>query len=156
MSEDKHLEEKEKLEAEIARSLSVVKVKEVHKQIEDVEKLRKQASIKSISERILSLIEICNGLSIGTVEAKKENPHITSDMKIEGNDGAGKMLLTAKTLYDSICFDLQRTIDVKKEDFDRLFPKIELDFTTYGSVAPSLVCLKIQLIDMKNYCLRLL
>jgi hypothetical protein len=48
MSEDKHLEEKEKLESEIARSLSVVKMKEVHKQIEDIEKLRKQASIKSI------------------------------------------------------------------------------------------------------------
>jgi hypothetical protein len=33
--------EKEELDAEIARSLSVLKMKEAHKQIEDVEKLRK-------------------------------------------------------------------------------------------------------------------
>jgi len=52
MGEDKHLKEREKLEAEISRSLSVAKIKEAYKQIEDIEKLRKQASIKSISERI--------------------------------------------------------------------------------------------------------
>lgn len=34
--------EKEKLDAEISRSLSVVKMKEAHKQIVDVEKLRKK------------------------------------------------------------------------------------------------------------------
>jgi hypothetical protein len=40
----KRLEEKEKWDAEAARSLSVVKLKKVHKQIEDIEKLRKTLS----------------------------------------------------------------------------------------------------------------
>jgi len=70
MSKDKPLEEKEKLEAEIERSLSVVKMKEVHKQIEEIEKLRKQATVKSICERILHCVEVSKSLAGFLVKAK--------------------------------------------------------------------------------------
>lgn len=156
MSEDKHLEKREKLEAEIERSLTVVKVKEAHKQIEDIEKLRKQASIRSISERV----SFCTGLSKGFVdsitEIMKEDPSLKLDWKLKDNGFSRKMVNTIMAMYESIRFDLQRTIDIKKEDFDRLFPKTEYDFATYGLIAPNLLCLNMQLTDMKNYCKRLL
>ena len=52
VEKDKRFTEKEKLEAEIARSLSVVKMKEAHKQIEDIERSRKKAAFQSIIARI--------------------------------------------------------------------------------------------------------
>ena len=48
VEKDKGFPEQKKLEAEIARSLSVVKMKEAHKQIEDIERSRKKAAIQSI------------------------------------------------------------------------------------------------------------
>ena len=156
-SEDKHLEEKEKLEAEIGRSLSVVKIKEVHKQIEDIEKLRKQASIKSICERITFCLEISKALAVELVEIGKDKHYEKSfGLKLIDSDSTKRFLDSIKAMYESILFDLQKTIDVKKEDFDRLFPKIEFNFSTYESIAPNMNCLDIQLIDMRNYCLRLL
>jgi len=158
MSEDKHLEEKDKIETEIIRSLSVAKMKEAHKQIEDIEKLRKQASISSISGRVSFCIGMIKGLMDGIAKAKRGNPNQKFDLKIGVSDSTKKMLNTIMAMYESICFDLQRTIDIKKEDFDRLFPKIKIEssFTTYSSIVPDLICLRMQLIDMNYYCLRLL
>jgi len=155
MSEDKHLEEKEKLDAEISRSLSVVKVKEAHKQIEDIEKLRKQASIKSICERISFCLNKSNSIVHGLIETRKEKSK-RLNIKLTDSGSTKKYMNHIIAIYESICFDLQRTIDIKKEDFDRLFPKIEFNFSTYESIIPNLNCLSMQLIDMKNYCLRLL
>jgi len=157
MSEDKHLEEKEKLEAEISRSLSVVKVKEAHKQIEDIEKSRKQASIKSICERITFCLGISTALVHELVEIGKDKQYEKSfGLKLADSDYTERFLDSIKAMYESILFDLQKTIDIKKEDFDRLFPKIEFNFSTYRSIAPKMNCLSMQLIDMRNYCLRLL
>jgi len=160
MSEDKHLEEKEKLEAEISRSLSVVKMKEVHKQIEDIEKLRKQATIKSICKRISYCTKISEFLVKAVkkaeekVEDQKLNFELTLKIKVDGF--TSEILKSITKIYESIYFDFQKTLDIKKEDLDRLFPKVELDFTTYESIVPNLISLCMQLSDMKNYCLRLL
>jgi ribosomal protein S20 len=54
-SKDKRLEEKEKLEAELQRSLAAAKVKATHKQIENTEKSRKRATVLSICKRIDNL-----------------------------------------------------------------------------------------------------
>ena len=70
----KRLKEKEKLDAEVARSLSVVKVKEAHKQIEEVEKLRKKSAITSIIERLNFNIGFCKTIASTLSEIKKENP----------------------------------------------------------------------------------
>jgi len=156
MSKDKHLEEKEKLDAEISRSLSVVKMKEAHKQIEDIEKLRKQASIRSICRRILFCLEMSKTLVQTLIEIRKKTPNQKLDWKLTDSDSTKKYVDNIMAIYESICFDLQRTIDVKKEDFDRLFPKTGFDFSTYESIIPNLTCLNMQLVDMENYCLRLL
>jgi hypothetical protein len=156
MSKDKHLEEKEKLEAEISRSLSVVKMKEVHKQIEDIEKSRKQASIKSICERISFCLDMSKILSSTLIEIRKKNPNWKLNWEMSESSSTKKFLNSIMAMYESICFDLQRTIDIKKEDFDRLFPKTEFNFSTYESIIPNLWCLNMQLLDMQNYCLRLL
>lgn len=152
MSKDKHLKEREKLEAEISRSLSVVKMKEAHKQIEDIEKLRRQASIKSVCERISLCIEINRAM----IDAfQKEHPKATN-MKIKDSGFVSKYLDKVIAIYGSIYFDLQKTINIKEEEFNRLFPKTEYNFDTYESVKINLLCLNIQLMDMKKYCLRLL
>jgi hypothetical protein len=157
MSEDKHLEEREKLEAEIERSLSVVKMKEAHKQIEDIEKLRKQASIKSINERIIYCLEMNKRFANIMIEMRNDKQYEKIfDLKLAISDSIKRHLDSIKAMYESICFDLQKTIDIKGEDFDRLFPKIELNFSTYASIVPNLNCLTMHLVDMKNYCLRLL
>jgi hypothetical protein len=49
---DKRLKQKEVLEAEIERSMSVVREKQAHMQIEEVEKIRKKPAILSIIDRI--------------------------------------------------------------------------------------------------------
>jgi hypothetical protein len=156
MSEDKHLEEKEKLEAEISRSLSVVKMKEAHKQIEDIEKSRKQASIKSICERIAFCLEMSNAVVNPLVEIRDKNPNQRFNWEIKDSDSIKKYLDTIMAMYESIYLDLQKTIDIKKEDFSRLFSKMKFNFTTYKPIITDLTCLNIQLADMKNYCLRLL
>jgi len=153
MSKNRHLE-KEKLEAEIARSLSVVKMKEAHKQIEDIEKLRKQASIRSISERVSLCHGTCTGFANAVIEAKKADPSLRSDVKIEDDAHSRRFINSVMTLYESIRFDLQKTLDIKKEDFEKLFPEIILDSSTYDSTTTDLACLNIQLADMKAYCLR--
>lgn len=55
-SKGKWLEETEKLEAELERSLAVAKVKAAHKQIEETEKLRKRSVTYSICRRITILL----------------------------------------------------------------------------------------------------
>lgn len=155
MSKDKHLEEKEKLDTEISRSLSVVKMKEAHRQIEDIEKLRKQASIKSVYQRISFCLEMSKALTNAILDTKKRFPNLELDWTTD-TESTKKYLDTIMATYESICLDLQRTIDIKKEDFDRLFPRIEFNFSTYESIIPNLGCLSMRLIDMQNYCLRLL
>jgi hypothetical protein len=155
-TKDKRLEEKEKLDAEIARSLSVVKMKEAHKQIEDFEKLRKQSSIKSISKRILFSYDMIHALTSAIQDIAKQDP--ASDLNSPLPDkGVVKIYLTnIVRTYDSIRFDLQRNADISKEDFERLFPRVNTEFTTFSLVNPLLQCLSMQMVDIDNYCLRLL
>ena len=62
MSKDKHLKEREKLEAEISRSLSVAKMKAAHKQIEEIEKSRKRSVILSTIQRLDVNITLYQGI----------------------------------------------------------------------------------------------
>lgn len=155
MSEEKYSKEIEKLQAEIERSLHVVKMKEAHKQIEEIEKLRKQASITSICKRIKHYDSLLSAVYKTSLEFKKEHPDFF-ESKITENSSVKLFLDQYIKMYKSIRFDLQRTINIKKEDFDRLFPEIKFDFTTYDSILTVLISVRIQTTDMLNYCLRLL
>ena len=155
MSEEKYSKEIEKLQAEIKRSLHVVKMKEMHKQIEEIEKLRKQASITSICKRIKHYSSLLLVVHNTSLEFKKKNPDFFKS-KITESDPIKPILDQITKMYESIRFDLQRTINIKKEDFDRLFPEIKFDFTTYDSIPTVLISVHIQITDMLNYCSRLL
>ena len=155
MSKDKRLEEKEKLDAEVARSLSVVKVKEAHKQIEDIEKLRKQSSIKSIVERLSFNIEISRGI-VEAITKIREKSKTYLKYKLTNDDSTKQYVDRITATFESIRFDLQRNIDVNEEDFERLFPKIKASFDTINLVIPYLNCLNVQMVDMRSYCQRLL
>ena len=154
---DNRLKEKEKLDAEIARSLSVVKVKEAHKQIEDVEKARKKSAITSIRMRLDSNMMMAKGVMDGVSEGQKINPKISlKKVIIKSGDGTNEMINMIISTFESIRFDLEENINVNKQDFDILFPKISLNFDTYDSIIPNLTCLSIHMNDLKHYCLRLL
>jgi hypothetical protein len=154
--EDKNHKEIEKLEREIERSLNVVKMKELHKQIEDIERLRKQISIRSINERILLCFDVSKGVMNALLELKEKDTYHVFSQKIPIGNSTLKAVTTIITTYESICFDLQRTLDIKKEDFDKLFPKIDFIPITYDQIPSNLNCLNLRLMDMRNYCLRLL
>ena len=151
----KRLEEKEKWDAEVERSLSVVKLKEAHKQIEEVEKLRKHDAILSINDRITSLSKYCTNMTSVIHDLGKDNPKEKMNEYSLGS-ATLKYANTALTFYQSIRLDIERNIDVGKENFDKLFPILEIDTSNFGSLCTSLVCMFYQLEDMTNYLKRLL
>ena len=158
MSEDrgKRLEEKERLDAEVARSLSVVKVKEAHKQIGDIEKLRKKQSIKSIIERLNYNLKSSKAIVSALIKMRNKTPQKKLDFELTSRSSTKKYVDLIVSTFESIIFDLEKTIGLNKQDFDRLFPKLELNFDTYNSVISNLNCLNHRMTDLKNYCLRLL
>jgi hypothetical protein len=148
--------DKEKLDAEIARSLSVVKLKEARKQIEDVEKLRKKSAILSINQRLDFSMRITKEMVDLLIDMKKDYPEALFDSKISPEFVTESVLGTVLQTYESIRFDLQRNIDVKNEDFERLFPRPIMNFDSWNQVINTLGCILMQMHDMKMYCLRLL
>lgn len=152
---DKRLEEKEKWDAEVARSLSVVELKKAHKLIEDVEKLRKRDAIKSIRERLLLLERYCQRGHNAFNELSKKYKDIDSS-ELLANGHVPKIATSISSMYESIRLDFQKTLELSKEDFDRLFHKVEIDASTYGKLDTSLGCLDMQINDMISYLIRLL
>lgn len=61
----------------------------------------------------------------------------------------------AVSTYQSIRFDLQKTIDVEQDNFDHLFPLLKLDLDNYSMLKSSVMCMIIQLEDMIVYTKRL-
>jgi hypothetical protein len=162
-SKDKRLEDKEKLETEITRSLSVAKMKETHKQIEDIEKSRKKTTVQSIIDRItLSMatnIAIVNGLDV-VIKASKEK-HKDKEKEVEAilnqelDDENLKVYFTAPIEnYESIRLDIQRNCEIK--DFDKLFPRLQNKSKSPNSITSFLPILDFQLADMQLYLKRML
>jgi len=148
-SKDKRLEEKEKLESEIERSLAVARMKQAHKTIEDVEKTRRRSAMISLCKRIDYLIAMIrsfnlrmlgqsylNEITIGTPTAEEAQHYIST--------------------YESIRYDLKKSLDIKDEDMEKLFPKIEVRFGDRFSVIGRLTNINDQLHDMRLYCERML
>ena len=124
---DKRLEDKEKLETEIARSLSVVKMKEAHRQIEDIEKSRKKAIVQSLIERISLTTTMNKELSTGfarAIEEAKRDPEypknfVDSVLNAEVNEGGLRIILDSVWQnYESIRFIFKRIIAVKMTSTD--------------------------------------
>jgi hypothetical protein len=89
--------------------------------------------------------------------AAKNYPSLDlDDIRIEEGSSMRKVPDTIISMYKSVRFDLQRILDIKQEDYDRLFPNMEPNIDSFGSVQTDFSCLGMQLKDMEKYCSRLL
>jgi hypothetical protein len=146
-TKDKRLEETKRLEVEVHRSLAVVKMKEAHKAIEDAEKSRKRSAVLSIIGRISFHAEGLLNCTITMMALYK--PYDTSDpIKEEVRN----YLMT----YESLRYDLKKTTEINDEDFEKLFPKLEVKSADMSSVLDGLHAMSRQDIDMLHYLTRML
>jgi hypothetical protein len=148
-SKDKRLEEAEKTNAEVTRSLQVAEMKKAHKLIEDVEKERKRSPIQSVCGRLTShtkwLITLSKSVTEDINEGKVFNPQV--------------YLSTVENItqmYESIRYDYKKTLELKDEDFEHLFPKIGVKLYSGIEFGTSLSNIAEQEIHMKLYCNRFL
>lgn len=148
-NKDKRSEETEKMIAETERSIAVAMTKRAHKLIEDAEKSRKRSSILSIRNRLAA--------HLGLVLAFRESIIIDIEMqKLAPGQRTTPDLRNVVKMYESIRFDLQKTLSIKDEDFEKLFPKIEINLGSYKLASSSLDNMAVQMRDMKIYCERML
>jgi hypothetical protein len=145
---EKRIEEKEKLEAEVERSLAVARMKEAHMKIEDIEKVRKRSALLSVRKRI------ANTMTDFTNEAKILNETESTNLAIDPRTEA--YLLDDERTYRSVRADFQKTLEIKDEDMKKLFPEIEIERDTSSNAGTSLLCIVYQLADMNVYCERML
>jgi hypothetical protein len=113
-----------------------------------------RSAMKSVSQRInkhcLDIKKIADAL----VEAQCNNPN--SSLNQPFDSAKSSMLKTVivnmvKT-YESIRNDVEKIVDVKGVDFENMFPKLDVNFETYYTIAISLLNLIYQLQCMKIYC----
>lgn len=146
-SKENRLEEKNRLEAELERSLAVAKVKEAHRQIEQTEKLRKRPIAQSICKRIDSFMAAL--MPMMNVLSKPEYQELqTSEPAISTVDMFDQ-------LYTSISYDFQKSLDVGNESMQRMFPTITVRKDTLSHAIIDLLNVCTQLQQMKSYCERL-
>ena len=79
-----------------------------------------------------------------------------ANKKVTTGSFIGSNIDFVKKTFESIKFDLKRSIGINDRDFDNLIPNISLDFETYQSSKNTIFCLMLHLRDMRAYCLRLL
>jgi hypothetical protein len=148
-NKDRRLEEKEKLEAEAERSIAVAKMKQAHKLIEDTEKSRKRSAVMSICKRIENQIKDIQSLIDAMDKTQAVLPPTRGTVFGEAIEGIFRT-------YDSVRYDIQKTLEIKDDDFAKLFPKKEPNTQSIPLAKTSLVLLWDQLRDMRIYCERLL
>lgn len=153
-TKEKRLEEKEKLEAELERSYAVAKMKEAHKQIEDIERLRKRSAAQSICTRISILFS-----NIVTLTNTLNNPkyrNVRNYMKLPLPEGIILAIQQFEQTYTSITYDFQRSLDMNQETFAKMFPIAEVRKDTVLHARLDLANLRNQLNQMAAYCQRIL
>lgn len=148
-SKEKRLEEKEKWEVEAARSIAVARVKEAHKLIEDAEKNRKRSTIFSINDRLLTHTKLVIGLNsvLSKSKSKFADYEITPAQRVYIKD--------LVKIYESIRYDLQKAMEMKDEELEKLFPKLEVDFGEFIVTLVGLQSIVNQMIDMSLYSKRM-
>jgi len=114
----------------------------------------KRSAIQSISQRINKHCGDIKKIADALVEAQYNNPK--SSLNQSFDSAKSRMLKTVivnmvKT-YESIRNDVGRIADVKGVDFENMFPKLDVNFETYYTIAVSLLNLIYQLQFMKIYC----
>ncbi len=147
---DKRLQEKEKLEAELDRSLAVAKVKAAHKQIEDTEKSRKRPVALSICKRIEAFFKWI----MPTVELINKPQYLQQQLQI--SESAISIVKQFEQLYTSIRYDFQKSLDIGDEAMEKMFPTIAVKKDTLDHIGNDLLGICSQLAQMRSYCERLI
>lgn len=114
----------------------------------------KRSAIKSISQRINKHCGDIKKIADALVEAQYNNPK--SSLNQPFDSAKSSMLKTVivnmvKT-YESIRNDVERIADVKGVNFNNMFPKLDVNFETYYTIAISMLNLIYQLQYMRIYC----
>ena len=113
-----------------------------------------RSAIQSISQRINKHCLGIKKIADAMVEAQYNNPK--SSLNQPFDSAKSSMLKTVivnmvKT-YESIRNDVERIADVKGVDFNNMFPKLDVNFETYYTIAISMLNLIYQLQYMRIYC----
>jgi len=114
----------------------------------------KRSAIQSISQRINKHCGDIKKIADAIVEAQNNNPKSSLNQLF---DSAKSRMLrtvivnTVKT-YESIRNDVGRIADFKGVDFENMFPKLDVNFETYYTIAISMLNLIYQLQYMRIYC----
>jgi hypothetical protein len=113
-----------------------------------------RSAIKSIGQRINKHCGDIKKIADAIVEAQYNNPK--SSLTQPFDSAKSRMLKTVIVnmvkSYESIRNDVKRIADVKGVAFDEMFPKLDVNFETYYTIAVSLLNLIYQLQYMKIYC----
>jgi hypothetical protein len=117
-----------------------------------------RSALQSISQRINKHCGEIKRLSDALVEAQNNNPKFSLNKPFDSTKS--KMLKTVlvnivKT-YESIRCDLGKIAHDKISDFENMFPKLDINFENYYTIAISMLNLIYQMQYMKIYCHTLL
>jgi hypothetical protein len=124
-------------------------MKRAHKEIEDLEKQRKRACILSICTRLTEHAKDVLNTGTSVIEALNANPK--NDLK------AYKYRLEClNKMYASVCYDFKKNLEIKEEDYQKLFPNMEIKLEDNSDKVQNLIEMAKQLIHMRTYCDRML
>jgi hypothetical protein len=149
-STEKRQEQKERIQAEIERSLKVVEMKQTHAQIEEIERSRKKAAVLSVLMRLANAGSLIKGVYDELVKAKL--PEELKDKKVDAEPN--ESFIYIQKYYESIREDLKNSLDLPEDNFEKTFPRIEMKYDSFNTLLMTLVCLTSQIADMKAYCMR--
>jgi hypothetical protein len=110
--------------------------------------------IQSISQRIDKHCLDIKKIADAMVEAQYNNPKssLTKPFDSAKSSMLKTVIVNMVKTYESIRNDVGRIAYVKSVDFDEMFPKLDVNFETYYTIAVSLLNLIYQLQYMKIYC----
>ena len=113
----------------------------------------KRSAIQSIGERLDKHCGEIKNLADALDAAQNKNPKFSVNQPFDS--GKSSLLKTVMVnmlkIYKSIRCDLRRVVHVKGVDFEKMFPKLGINFKTYYTVAISMLNLIYQMQYMKIY-----
>ena len=112
----------------------------------------KPSEIQSISKRINKHCEEINKLKHALEKAQKNNMKFSLNQTFNSASMLKTVLVNMERTYKSIRRDFGRIVHANGMDFENMFPKLDINFETYYTIAVSMLNLTYQLQYMKIYC----
>lgn len=118
----------------------------------------KRSAIQSLSQRIDKHCGKIKKLADALVEPQNNNPKFSVNQPFDSAKSSmlKTVLVDMVKTYESMRCDLRRIAHVKGVDFENMFPKLDINFETYYTIAISMLNLIYQLQHMKIYSQTLL